>query len=181
MNQRAGLNLQQQTVKSTSHKSSCRSSRCLCCSLSVSVVTPPASPPARRTRGAEVIHWRQPEQLELFLVPFRLACVATGVRSRGVQHVMFKVLHKNVFSASLGLESATLKCLFVSRSEESAVQTDGRQPAQRQVETRTTAPRVLRHLTVMTGSKSTKLQTASDCFTVSKTKRRQHPAGAPSL
>lgn len=85
------------------------------------------------------------------------------------RHVM-KVRCKNVFSAP------TLKCLFVSRSEESAVQTDGRRPAQHQVETRTTAPRVVRHLTVMT-----KHQTCV-CFTVnvSRMKRRQHPAGAPS-
>ncbi|KAF0025863.1 hypothetical protein F2P81_022744 [Scophthalmus maximus] len=42
--------------------------------------------------------------------------------------------------------------LFVVRLrfKESAVQTDGRQPAQRQVETRTTAARVVRHLAVRT-------------------------------
>lgn len=38
--------------------------------------------------------------------------------------------------------------MFVVRFEESAVPTDRRRPAQRQVETRTTASRVLGHLAV---------------------------------
>lgn len=61
--------------------------------------------------------------------------------------------------------------MFVLRFEESAVQTDRRRPAQRQVETRTTAPRVLRHLAVKntTGGKSTKDQTFNLDLTLTHT------------